>query len=146
MSEVKFNFLNYRPALEDEQNQGLVKAENVVHEVGGYKPIHLQSAGAFSTAVAGVSYSAMAKPIGSQGDVLAAWVNGNSLHVGVNGVTSTSTTTGYPLSFATSGSSPFIYAFDVCEAEGKVFFTVEARQTEQGPITATLVHSGYMDF
>ena len=68
------------------------------------------------------------------------------MHVGVNGVTSTSSTTGYPLSFGTAGSDPFIYAFDVCEAEGRIFFTVEARQTNQGPITVTLTHSGYMDF
>lgn len=150
MSEVKFNFLNYQPRLEDEQNQGLVRAENVLHDPEGYKPIYLRSGSAFSTAIAaggGTIHDVVAKSIGSQGDVLAAWIHNDTLNVGVNGVTSPSVTTGYPLSFATSGSSKFIYAFDVCEAEGKVFFTVEARQTEASPVgTSTLVHAGYMDF
>lgn len=147
---MKFNFLNYQPRLEDEANPGLNVADNVLHEPEGYKPIYLRTASAFTTAIApsgGTIHDVVAKSIGSQGDVLAAWIHNDAVHVGVNGATSLSATTGYPASFATTGTSKFIYAFDVCEAYGRVFFTVEARQTEAIPSTVTsVVHCGYMDF
>lgn len=144
---MKFNFLNYRPVLEDEVNPGLNVAQNVVHEVEGYKPIHLRSAGAFVTAIPPNADACVAKSVGSQGDIFAAWLLSNELIVGVNGITSTSVTTGYPLSFSTAGTNRHIYSFDVCEAFGRIFFTVEARQSNSAPATTeALVHSGYLDF
>ena len=160
MSEVRLNFLNYNPDSEDTENQGLTVAQNVVHEPEGYKPIHLGSAGSFAT-TGGLGVSAatvlslVAKPVGPQGDVFCAWISGSplpSLHVGINGVTAASVTTGYPLSFSNthvsaSATPAVIYSFDVCEYGGKIFFDVEARQGIAIPSTTqSLKFSAYMDF
>lgn len=154
MSEIRLNFLNYRPIQEDVNHDGLTVANNVVHEPEGYKQIHIRTAAAFSTtgglAASNASVSSViARPVGSQGDYFCAWLSGSpgTLHVGINGVTSTSSTTGYPLSFSTATSgNDRIYAFDVCEYAGKIFFVVEARFLESGGSTAALRHIGYMDF
>ncbi len=153
MSEVRLNFLNFAPDLEDEENTGLTVAQNVVHEPEGYKAIHLGSAGSFSTtgglaASSATVTSLIAKPVGAGDDLFCAWIAGDTVHVGINGVTSASDTTGYPLSFATTGSSQAISAFDVCEYASKIFFVVEATQIVNVPSTTTAVvaHIGLMDY
>ena len=153
MSEVRVNYLNWNPDLEDEANKGLTVADNVVHEPEGYKPIHLASAGSFSTtgslaASVGTILSCVAKPVGSAGDLLVAWVSGVTLHVGLNGVTATTAVTGYPLTFSTLGSAgSSITAFDVCEYANKIFFVVEATQGTSSPSTLTSIgFNGYMDY
>lgn len=152
MSQVRVNFLNFNPDLEDENNQGLTVADNVVHEPEGYKPIHLATAGSFATtgglaASNATVLSLVARPVGPGSDLFCAWVANGQLHVGLNGVTSTSVTTGYPLSFSTVGASAAITAFDVCESYGKIFFTVSASQQEAVPSTTpSLSHIGYMDY
>lgn len=151
MAEIRYNFLNWRPDLEDTENQGLTVAQNVVHEPEGYKPIHLASAGSFVTtgglaASSATVVSLVSKRIGPWSDQLCAWISNNTLNIGINGVTLTSTTTGYPLSFSTTGS-PQVTVFDVCEYAGKVTFVVEAQQSQSIPATtAVLRHSGYLDF
>jgi len=160
MSEVRFNFLNFNPDSEDTENLGLTIANNVVHDTEGYKPVHLGSAGSFATtgglgASVATVLSCIAKPVGTQGDVFAAWLSGNAhptLHVGVNAVTSISATTGFPLSFTntfiSASDTPIaIYAFDVTEFAGKIFFNVEARLGTATPSTTqTLKFSAYMNF
>lgn len=145
MSEVRLNFLNWRPDLEDFMNDGLTVATNVVHDAEGYKEVPLHSAGSFATTGGLVSVSSIvAKPVGAQSDTIAAWISNNTLNIGINGVTMTSPTTGYPLSFATAGSNQFITAFDVCELNGVAFFVVQAEQNQAAPATvATLRHVGY---
>ena len=49
MTQVRFDFLNLAPDMEDTENQGLTVAQNVVHDTEGYKPVHLGSAGSFAT-------------------------------------------------------------------------------------------------
>ena len=153
MSELRLNFLNYRPTQEDVNHDGLTVANNVLHEPEGYKQTYLRSASAFSTtgglgaSNASVS-SVFAKPVGAQGDLFCAWLSGSpgTLHVGINGVTATTAATGYPLSFSTATSGDDrIYAFDVCEYAGKIFFVVEA-QYEADTGTLSLKHIGYMDY
>lgn len=159
--QSRIAFLNWRPDAEDFGNEGLVTADNLVHESEGYKPVHLGSGGSFATtgglgaATNATVLSLVAKPVGSQGDQLCAWLadmTTPTLHVGVNGVTATTTATGYPLAFSTayvnSTATPIaIYAFDVCEYAGKTFFTVEARMGTSTPVTTqSIAFAGYMDF
>ena len=153
MSQVRVNFLNFNPDMEDVGNNGLTVANNVVHEPEGYKPIHLSSAGAFATtgglgASVGTVISVVTKPVGSQNDTLSAWfTQAGVLHIGLNGVTATTATTGYPLSMATAAATGEITVFDVCEYAGKITFVVEAQGTTVVPsATVTLRHAGYMDF
>ena len=49
MSELRLSFVDWQPDLEDEVNQGLTVADNVLHGIDGYKPSHLGSAGSFAT-------------------------------------------------------------------------------------------------
>lgn len=152
--QVRINFLNWRPDQEDTEHDGLVKAENVIHETEGYKEVHLATAGAFATtgglaASTATIASCVAKPVGSQGDLFCAWVSltGSpptaTVHVGVNGVTAPAASTGFPLSAThTVLSSAAVTFFDVCELKEKIFFVVRADLNTSGP----LAMAGYMDF
>lgn len=162
MPSFRKNFLNWRPDAEDFGNDGLVTADNVIHETEGYKPAHLESAGGFKTTggLAGTTATVMAvqaRPVGSQGDLLVAWLSTPAtptLHIGINGVTGTTSATGYPLAFSTayaggSTNAIGITAFDVTEYGGKIFWTVEANfKTDVATSTVTNVKAfaGYMDF
>ena len=152
MSEVRFNFLNFNPDSEDTENQGLTIAQNVVHDTEGYKAVHLGSAGSFSTtgglaASAATITSIVVKPVGVGDDLSCAWIASDTLHVGLNGVTAASVTTGFPVSFATTGSSQEIVSFDVTEFADKIFFCAQAQQTEIAPsATSTLTTVGYMSY
>ena len=166
MSNLRVNFLNWKPDTEDVGNDGLTVATNVVHDTEGYKATHLISATAFST-TGGLADSVatvcalssglpcvIAQPVGAQDDLFVAWLSGSppTLHVGLNGITSTSDTTGYPLSFSTAyvsntATPVAIFAFDVCEYADKIFFNVEARMGTLSPnTTQSLKYSAYMDF
>ena len=149
MSQVRVNFLNWRPDADEFGNNGLTAADNVVHDTEGWKPIFMKTAGALSTTapLAAATISAlMVKSIGSVGDKLVAWITGDTLHVGVNGATSTSSVTGYPPSFATAGGNRNITMFDVCEPPGGIFFTVEAEQSVSAPSVTSqaLRFNGYI--
>ena len=152
MSEVRINFLNWNPDSEDENNKGLTVADNVLHDSEGYKPLHLASAGSFATtgslaASVATVQSLIAKPVGDGTDLFCAWIAGTSINVGLNGVTATSTTTGYPLTFGTIGSSAAITAFDVCESYGKIYFIVSGAQQTSVPSTVnSFSFQGYMDY
>jgi len=139
---VRTNFLNWTPDAEDFGNGGLVKAENVIHESEGYKPVYLNTSGAFATTGAMGSVTAVqAKPIGSQGDYLAAWIQGNVLYVGVNGATALNVST--TPAFATVGSDRCIAFFDVTEYAGSWYVQAEAQQTEAGGTVTSVYAYGY---
>lgn len=142
MSDLKVNFLNFRPDLEDTENDGLTVAQNVVHEPEGYKAVYLASTGTLSTTggLASVT-SIVTKAIGVGDDTLSAWLSADTLHVGINGVTMTSTSTGFPVSFstATTFGSPEITFFDTCELNGLVFFSAQASMSKQSPNTVTSI-------
>ncbi len=154
------DFLNWRPDAEDFGNDGLVTADNVIHETEGFKPAHLASAGSFATtgglaASVATVLAVQCRPVGAQNDYLVAWIadqTATTLHVGLNGTTGTTTATGHPLSFSTvyagSTTTPVnISVFDVCEYGGKIFWTVEAQMGTTTPSTTqTLGYAGYMDY
>lgn len=145
--KLKTSFLNWRPDADDHGNDGLTVADNLVHDSEGYKPVYLGSAGSFST-TGGLNTvtSIVARPVGPQDDLLCAWLSGNTLYVGLNGVTATTGTTGYPLSFSTAVSAGNITHFDACELEDRVFFVVRAEGNTISPNTGvSLGFSGYMD-
>lgn len=152
MTQIRFDFLNLAPDVEDTENQGLTIAQNVVHDTEGYKPVHLGSAGSFvTTGGLGASNatvtSIVAKQVGASNDLFCAWIANDTLHVGINGVTAASDTTGFPVSFSTTGSSQEIVSFDVTELADKIFFVAQAQQTELVPsTTTTLTTTGHMDF
>lgn len=141
---MRVSFLDWRPDLEPFQHDGLTVATNVIHEEEGWRDVRLRSSNAFATTIAASVTSVVVKPIGSQDDNLVAWIQGDqNLHIGVNGVTGTSPTTGYPFSFATAASNA-ITAFDVTELNGYAFFVVRA---EISPIVGSEVaqtFSGYI--
>jgi len=137
MSEVRLNFLNWRPDADEFGNDGLTVAKNVVHDTDGYKPIYVATAyaAATSTAVSSTVPSLQVRPIGSGTQTLRAWISGDQINVGIDGVTATSAVTGYPISFATASSYRNITFFDVCEAPGYIFFTLGAEQVTVSPST-----------
>lgn len=156
--KIQKSFLDWSPDREAVGNEGLSVATNVLHDTEGWKSLHLASAGAFATAIAAsvaTVIAAVAKPVGAQGDVLVAWVSNKTtptLHIGINGVTGTSSTTGYPKSFSTayvsSTATPLaIYSFDVCEYAGNIFFSVSATMGTSTPSTTqALSYSAYQTF
>ena len=149
---MRIGFLNWRPDAEDVGNDGLTTADNVIHDVEGYRPVHLASSGTFATALAASDatvLSIISKPVGSQGDLLCAWVADQTtptLHVGLNGVTAVTSATGYPLAMATAATDAEIFAFDVCEYAGKIVWTVEAQATDASATALVYAFAGYMDF
>ena len=149
---MRIGFLNWRPDAEDVGNDGLTTADNVIHDVEGYRPVHLASSGTFATALAASDatvLSIVSKPVGSQGDLLCAWVADQTtptLHVGLNGVTAVTSATGYPLAMATAATDAEIFAFDVCEYAGKIVWTVEAQATDASATALVYAFAGYMDF
>lgn len=144
MSELRVNFLNWRPDQDPLVNDGLTRAENVVHDVDGYKPIYLGTTVSQTGGLASVG-SIVTKAIGPLTDTFSAWISGATLHVGINGVTATSSTTGYPQSNATVTAQRFISAFDVTEMDGYICFVAEATFVHITPSTTTYVRTtGYM--
>lgn len=149
---MRIKFLNWRPDAEDIGNDGLTIADNVIHDVEGYRPAHLAST--FATtggldATTATILSIVAKPVGSQGDYFCAWVadaTTPTLHVGINGVTASTSATGYPLAMATAATDAEIYAFDVCEYAGKIIWTVDARATDASATALSYAFAGHMDF
>ena len=151
--QVRVNFLNWRPDQEDSVTDGLVVADNVIHEPEGYKPAHLATAGAFSTtgglaASTATVISLVAKPVGSQNDLFCAWVveDGaftNGIHVGLNGVTATTSATGWPLTAQpATGGAWAITALDVAEYKDRIHFVVRAQNATLTPLS----YHGWMDF
>jgi hypothetical protein len=152
MPRLRLDLLNWRPDLDETVNDGLTKADNVVHDAEGWKPVHLASSGSFATSIAASEatvLSIVALPVGASDDLFCAWIadaTQPTLHVGVNGSTATNTNTGHPLTFTTSAVNSAIWAFDVCEYGGKIIWTVEARAEDAGGTTLSMAYSGYMNY
>jgi hypothetical protein len=89
--------------------------------------------------------AAAVRPIGNTGDVLTAYVDGsNTLIVGVNGNTATTSSTGYPLSVAASPSLPDISFFSVAEDDTNVYFTIQVYETGSGSTLTSQQYTGYL--
>ena len=139
IDRVRIPFLNWQPDKSDLPNEGLEDCDNVVHEPEGYKPVFLESAGAFATtgALTNVA-SIVVKTVGPSFDKFHAWLDSDQIKVGINGVeiTSSGSTT---VSFATSGSNQAICFFDVAEFGDEILFTVEAQQDQATPATTVSI-------
>lgn len=61
----RFQFLNWRPDLEDTEFEGLTVADNVVHDVEGWKEVQFVTDGAVSTLVSSSIYFASGQTIGA---------------------------------------------------------------------------------
>jgi len=75
MSEFKFNFINWRPDFEEFNNDGLVTADNVLHDTEGYKEVRAATNNSVYGSVSRSVMGMVCKPIGTSGQQLAAWVN-----------------------------------------------------------------------
>ena len=142
----RIQFLDWRPDLDAENNPGLITANNVIHEPEGYKATAIQSSGAFSTtgglaASLATVHAVQVRPIGSQNENLAAWIANDTLHIGIGGVTATTSSTGFPPSLGTTGSVREIVSFDAAELEGNIFFAAEAQLTTINPDTTVTLRS-----
>ena len=49
LSNLRLNFLNWRPDQDEWGFDGLIKANNVIHDTEGYKSVKMKTAGAFAT-------------------------------------------------------------------------------------------------
>jgi len=141
MSEVRLNFLNWRPDLEALGNDGLTVAENVLHDAEGFKKITEQTAGAFSTTTASVTdFKAVA--IGTNNQTFCCWLSGGTMFFGIDGVTATGPSTATAFATATAGQA--ISSFAVTEYGDDIFFCAVAEGTTAIP--ATLVSIGFSGY
>jgi hypothetical protein len=152
MPRLRLDLTNWRPDLDETTHEGLTKADNVVHDAEGWKPVHLASSGSFATSLAASEatiLSLVALPVGASDDLFCAWIadaTQPTLQVGVNGSTATNSNTGHPPTFTTTAVNAEIWAFDVCEYGGKIIWTVEARAEDAGGTTLAMAYAGYMDY
>ena len=154
MPTLRRALLDWQPDLDDYGDNGLTQADNVIHDADGWHPIHLASSGSFATtgglaASSATILSIVTKPVGAVGNTFSAWIadqTAPTLQVGIDGVTATTSATGYPLTFTTTSVNQEIYAFDVCEVGGKIVWTVEAQAEDASGTALSIAFAGYMDF
>ena len=144
MNQLKVNFLNWRPDQDEYQLEGLTKAQNVVHDTEGYKPVYLQTTSSFNTAIpANVScVSVVARqgvwaPTAFTAYIEEADQTTPTLRFGYFDSTTFGMyeglwdTTGYPTAnaFATAGGDQEVIAFDHCNMNDKVFLVAVGEQS-----------------
>jgi hypothetical protein len=153
MSFVKYDFLNWRPDLEDERHDGLTTADNFLHDIEGYKQLLKQTAGAFSTtspmnAGADNILSLKAKPFGLSGDLALADVLDDSanivLRIGVQGQNAFTTTNIATSNGLQTGGSAVIKSFSICEFGQSVVMAAQAQASLLSGGVTTLALGGTM--
>jgi hypothetical protein len=134
MSQIKYNFLNWRPDLEKHEHDGLVLAQNVLHDSNGYYPIKIQTTTAFATqqplgAGFGAYGDLKVKPFGNAGELACAGIQydtatTNSFSIGVvgNGGGFTSVT----MATLSSVGAARIKSFDVSDVGQWVVIAAQA--------------------
>jgi hypothetical protein len=134
MSFVKFDFLNWRPDMEDYNNDGLLTASNLLHDVEGYKQVLRQTTTSFSTTAplnAGQNTvsSLKARPFGNAGalaiaDIYAPTATTAAFRIGVQGENAFTTTT---LATLASVYAADITTFSVAELGQRVVINAQAQ-------------------
>jgi len=150
VSNLRFNFLEWLPDLDDFGNPGITVADNVIHDVEGYKEVRQQTIGAFSTLTGSATSTAMVvKPIGTGGTNVAAWLKaitagpsvimeiGNP-EIGLVGSIASAT--------LSSVGAMSISSFQVTELNDKVFLTAQAEGEAQGSTVISINLTGYLDY
>jgi len=139
MSKVKLDFLNWRPDLEDYDNQGLIEAQNVFHQPEGWKEYKTPTVGAFVTNTAlGTCPSVVIKSVGTNNQRIAAFLHnpvvagaGATIDFSIGIFSQGYTTIGLYTTYTSSTISSLltgnnVMAFDVCELDGLIFFSAQA--------------------
>jgi hypothetical protein len=150
VSELRYQFLNWRPDLEDTQHDGLSVADNVFHDVEGYKQVSFVTDAAVSTMVSSSNEATLrafqVRQIGNLMDVsnnnkVISYIreegSGSDLVVDfLNTTTAASTTMG-------TYTGPSLRAFQTAELNGYVFVCAVADASLTGGGTTTVSISGY---
>lgn len=162
MSYIKYDFLNWQPDLEDYRNPGLKTADNVIHDVEGYKKYETPTAAAFATNAALVSCpSLVMKSVGTNDQRAVAYIN-NCTAAGVGftydfniGLFSSGYTTigNYTTVTSATCTTQFtlnrVVAFAVCELADKLFFVARAEGASNTAVSGTAIAAvnlaGYAD-
>jgi hypothetical protein len=156
MSFVKFDFLNWRPDLEDYRNEGLVSAQNILHQPEGYKQITALTTTSMGT-IASVAFDKTATSIqmrqvgpNKDAETIANMVygaaarnaGGTAIAVVASGAGSTvaGIQTGSVLATTTSG---VVKCFQVCELNDIAFVAFETQHIEPGGTLISLNQSAY---
>lgn len=132
MSQLKTNFIGWQPDQDEYSPEGLIDADNVLHDTEGYKPLNMQTVGAFSASTwySGATLASVRsmqiRAVGAGNNRVAALAIDKAttaaiaeMSVGVEGEASAFTT----VSSGTLASAGGIYckAFSVGELESGVF-------------------------
>ena len=162
MSEVRLNFLNWRPDQEAFGHDGLVVADNVIHDTEGYKQVTRNTDTARSTIIGAPTSSALqVRPMGSVRDALQA--NKMACRIGGLPATQMSVTfhigigqtaanvTGVSATFAHTGgtatpcaSQQAITSFQVCELNDYLFVTAHGEGLAAGGTAVSANLTAYL--
>lgn len=151
--QVRINFLNWRPDQEPLNNDGMTEADNCIHDTEGYKPIRVQTEGAFETAGPlgtldlGNMKALQVRPVGIGGDLIYCGVSdpggGGTListqvgFVGQATVLSSLALTGPLL----SANAVRIKSFSVAEMENFIGVTAVISAEAAGGTATAVAHS-----
>ena len=131
MSEVRVNFLNWRPDQEPSTHDGLNVADNLLHDTEGYKSLPMQTGFSTTNPLSGNDFSwisVQVRPIGIGGDLVYCGLRGlstspsASVYVGIVGQAT-----------AIAGQTPFVpfggtlISANACRIEA--FFVTEFEQS-----------------
>ena len=148
MSELRLNFLNWRPDAEDFSNDGLTVATNLVHGSEGYKQIRLTTDSSVATTsplTTSVLTDVRAARVGTNDNIS----NGNKIFAFVPSTTpSLSVATGFEtitISFPTAAaSSVALTAFQVTEINNNIFIVAQAEGLAAGGTAVSANFTGYV--
>ena len=158
MSNVKFDFLNWQPDIEDYRNEGLITADNIIHSPEGY--IQYKTPATFITSTAlGTCPSMVVRSIGTNDQRVVAYINNITaagagytadLSIGLFSSDYSSIANYTSITSATVGSLSTlnrVVAFDVCELGGVIFMAAHAECQSStalsGQAIITLNATGY---
>jgi len=159
---MRFNFLNWRPDADDMGNDGLITADNVIHDTEGYVQYKTPTSGAFVTNTAiGTCPSIVVRSVGTNNQRIAAYLHnataagaGYTVDFSIGLFSSGYTTIGNYTTFTSSTLSTqytlnSVSAFEVAEYADKIYITAEAQCAtitvlNAAAPTITLVATGYV--
>ena len=140
--EIRRDFLNFQPDIEDFGNEGLVKADNVTHEPEGYKEVRQLATASVVQAIGFTTTAIDVRPLGANSAYLglAYWPDTTSFNIGTLNVWSEYADT------ATAGATlGAIQSFSAIELEDTIVATGKYYFATASP-TQTGVASGYISY
>ena len=149
MSELRLNFLNWRPDAEEFGNDGLSIATNVIHDTEGYKQVRLTTALAVTT-TAPFTASIFTDVRVARAGVINNAADTNKVSAYIRSTSPSLTVAGWPtatttISFATAAaSSVALKAFQITESNGNIFVVAHAEAKAAGGTTVSANFTGYL--